>query len=260
MRTHWGDFSYQVFASVREGVSFEAASRKIKDLIVNKDERARESNPALFLQPMKEWHLYNEYKDGINVGGEITFVWLFGTIGGFVLLLACINFMNLSTARSESRAKEIGLRKTIGSLRSQLVLQFLSESILVVTLAFILAMVLVIIALPTFNLWTAKEIAIPYKEPLFWMAGVAFILGTGMIAGSYPALFLSSFNTVSILKGTFRLGWFSGFSRKSLVIVQFVVSVTLVIGTITVYHQIKYAQSRPIGYDKNGLISWQQGQ
>ncbi len=255
MRTHWGDFSYQVFASVREGVSFDAASGKIKDLIVNKDERARESNPALFLQPMWDWHLYNEYKDGINVGGEITFVWLFGTIGGFVLLLACINFMNLSTARSESRAKEIGLRKTIGSLRSQLVLQFLSESILVVTLAFILAMVLVIIALPTFNLWTAKEIAIPYREPLFWTAGVAFILGTGIIAGSYPALFLSSFNTVSILKGTFRLGWFSGFSRKSLVIVQFVVSVTLVIGTITVYHQIQFARSRPIGYDKNGLIT-----
>jgi putative ABC transport system permease protein len=255
MFTHWGDFSYQVFVALREGKTFEGATENIRHLIVNKDERARETDPQLFVQPMSHWHLYGEYKNGVNTGGEITFVWLFGTIGVFVLLLACINFMNLSTARSEGRAKEIGLRKTIGSHRGQLIIQFLTESILVVTIAFTVAIALVIGALPVFNNWTGKEIMLPFDQPIFWVSGLSFVLITGLIAGSYPALFLSSFNTVSILKGTFRLGWFSGFSRKTLVIIQFTVSVTLVIGTLTVYKQVEHARNRPIGYDKNGLIT-----
>jgi ABC-type antimicrobial peptide transport system permease subunit len=253
--THWGDFSYQTFVSVREGVSFEESTERIRNTIINKDERARESMPELFLQPMSRWHLYSKYENGVNTGGDITFVWLFGTIGIFVLLLACINFMNLSTARSESRAKEIGLRKTIGSYRGQLILQFLTESILVVAIAFGTAIILVALSLNTFNLWTDKDISIPFSNPVFWAIGLSFILITGLVAGSYPAFLLSSFNTVSILKGTFRLGWFSGFSRRVLVVVQFVVSVTLVIGTLTVYKQIQYARNRPIGYDRDGLAT-----
>ncbi|HZY82649.1 MAG TPA: ABC transporter permease [Cyclobacteriaceae bacterium] len=253
--THWGDFSYQTFVSLREGVSFEESTERIKNTIINKDERARESMPELFLQPMSRWHLYSTYENGVNTGGEITFVWLFGIIGSFVLLLACINFMNLSTARSESRAKEIGLRKTIGSYRGQLILQFLTESILVVSIAFVVAIVLVTLSLDTFNEWTNKEIVLPFESPVFWLTGLSFILITGLIAGSYPAFLLSSFNTVSILKGTFRLGWFSGFSRRTLVVVQFVVSVTLVIGTLTVYQQVQYAKDRPIGYDRDGLVT-----
>ncbi|HMJ69717.1 MAG TPA: ABC transporter permease [Cyclobacteriaceae bacterium] len=255
MLTHWGDFSYQMFVTVNEGVSVEESSDRIRNVIINKDERARESMPELFLQPMSRWHLYSTYENGVNTGGEITFVWLFGTIGGFVLLLACINFMNLSTARSESRAKEIGLRKTIGSHRGQLILQFLTESVLVVSIAFAFAILLVALSIDTFNQWTGKDILLPFKNPVFWITGLSFILGTGLIAGSYPAFLLSSFNTVSILKGTFRLGWFSGFSRQTLVIFQFVVSVTLVIGTIIVYQQVQFAKNRPIGYEKDGLIT-----
>jgi putative ABC transport system permease protein len=252
--THWGDFSYQAFVVLRNGVSIDESSERIRNVILKNNEGFH-SKPELFLQPMSRWHLYSKYENGANAGGAITFVWLFGTIGVFVLLLACINFMNLSTARSESRAKEIGLRKTIGSYRSQLILQFLTESILVVTIAFVLAIILVILSLDSFNLWTGKEIQVPFNNPVFWIIGMSFIVITGFVAGSYPAFLLSSFNTVSILKGTFRLGWFSGFSRKSLVVIQFVVSVTLVIGTITVYQQIQYAHNRPIGYDKDGLVT-----
>jgi len=252
--THWGDYSYQSFVALREGVTPEESTERIEGAIL-KNSANFHTKPKLFLQPMSRWHLYSKYENGVSAGGEITFVWLFGIIGAFVLLLACINFMNLSTARSESRAKEIGLRKTIGSYRTQLILQFLVESVLVVGIAFAVSIVLVLLSINGFNEWTGKDIQIPFTNPLVWITGIAFVLITGLIAGSYPAFHLSSFNTVSILKGTFRLGWFSGFSRKTLVIVQFVVSVTLVIGTITVYEQIQYARNRPIGYDKNGLIT-----
>ncbi len=252
--THWGDYSYQTFVSLRENVSLEESSERIRDVVMKNAEHA-DSKPQLFLQPMSRWHLYSVYENGVNVGGDITFVWLFGTIGVFVLLLACINFMNLSTARSESRAKEIGLRKTIGSYRGQLILQFLVESIIIVTIAFVIAIGIVLLSLGKFNEWTGKTIQIPFDNPVLWLIAVSFVLITGLIAGSYPAFLLSSFNTVSILKGTFRLGWFSGFSRKTLVVVQFIVSVTLVVGTITVYEQIKYAHNRPIGYDKDGLVT-----
>lgn len=254
-RTHWGNFQYQAFVLLHPGATFEETSARIQDVIPQRDPHSTDRKPELFLQPMSEWHLYSKYEDGVNTGGEITFVWLFGTIGVFVLLLACINFMNLSTARSESRAKEIGLRKTIGSYRGQLILQFLTESILVVSISFIVAILFVMLSLDAFNHWTGKQILLPFTEPLFWVTALSFIFFTGLIAGSYPAFLLSSFNAVSILKGTFRLGWFSGFSRKTLVVVQFVVSVTLVIGTVTVYQQIQYARNRPIGYEKDGLIT-----
>jgi putative ABC transport system permease protein len=255
MLTHWGDFSHQAFVSLRNGVSFEESTERIQDLIIKNSNGHADSNPKLFLQPMSRWHLYSKYEGGVNTGGDITFVWLFGIIGAFVLLLACINFMNLSTARSESRAKEIGLRKTIGSYRGQLILQFLVESILVVSIAFTIAITAVALSLDAFNSWTDKDIRMPFGSALFWLTGFSFVMITGIVAGSYPAFLLSSFNTVRILKGTFRLGWFSGFSRKALVILQFVVSVTLVIGTITVYQQIQYSRNRPIGYDKDGLIT-----
>lgn len=255
MLTHWGDFSYQAFVCMREGVSFEESTERIRDIIIKNSNGRADSNPELFLQPMSRWHLYSKYENGVNTGGDITFVWLFGVIGGFVLLLACINFMNLSTARSESRAKEIGLRKTIGSYRAQLILQFLIESILVVSIAFAIALLTVSLSLDAFNTWTEKDIHMPFSNPLFWLTGASFVLITGIIAGSYPAFLLSSFNTVRILKGTLRLGWFSGFSRKALVVLQFIVSVTLVIGTITVYQQIQYTHNRPIGYKKDGLIT-----
>ncbi len=259
-----GELIRENFKNVNEVVryiskdgQFRTVSAKIKNVKFNKlqDDGDRKYKPVVFLLPMSQWHLYREFKNGVNVGGRIEFVWLFGIIGTFVLLLACINFMNLSTARSERRAKEVGIRKSIGSVRAQLVSQFFSESLVVAFLAFLVSLLLVQLMLPTFNQVADKKLILPILNPLFWTAGVCFSLLTGIIAGSYPALYLSSFNPVQVLKGTFRVGRFASIPRKVLVVVQFSVSVTLIIGTIVVFNQIQYAKNRPIGYERNGLIN-----
>ncbi len=222
---------------------------KIRDVKLNAlaaDERRYK--PAMFLHPMSKWHLYGDFKNGINTGGRIQYVWLFGIIGLFVLLLACINFMNLSTARSEKRAREVGVRKAIGSARWQLITQFFSESFLVVTFAFILSLIIVFLSLPFFNEVSDKKLSILWLNPIFWIMGIGFSLITGIVAGSYPALYLSSFQPVKVLKGTFQSGRFASLPRKVLVVLQFAVSVVLIIGTIVVYQQIQHAKSRPVGY------------
>ncbi|GAB3524160.1 ABC transporter permease [Emticicia fontis] len=251
----WDNNSFQCYTQLNDKVEFESLSAKLKNLVLNKrSQEGKVSKPELFIHPMNKWHLYSEFKEGVNVGGRIQFVWLFGAIGIFVLLLACINFMNLSTARSEKRAKEVGIRKAIGSIRAQLINQFLSESMLVVFVAFIIALVLVSITLPWFNDLSSKKMTMLWTNPVFWIISLVFVTITGLLSGSYPALYLSSFEPVSVLKGTFRVGRFASVPRKVLVVVQFTVSVTLIIGTIIVYRQIQYAKDRPIGYDRSGLI------
>ncbi|HEY4194453.1 MAG TPA: FtsX-like permease family protein, partial [Mucilaginibacter sp.] len=215
----------------------------------------RKYNPVMFLQPMSKWHLYSEFKNGVNTGGAIQYVWLFGTIGIFVLLLACINFMNLSTARSEKRAKEVGIRKAVGSLRGQLIKQFFCESFLIAILAFMFSLLLAQLAMPYFNDVSNKQMSILWSEPLFWVTSIGFTLFTGIIAGSYPALYLSSINPVKVMKGTFKAGRFAAIPRKVLVVVQFTVSVVLIIGTIIVFKQIQFAKNRPVGYSKDGLVN-----
>jgi len=204
---------------------------------------------------MSKWNLYSEFKDGINKGGNIQYVWLFGIIGVFVLILACINFMNLATARSEKRAREVGIRKAIGSRRRQIIKQFFAESYLVVSLAFFLSLVLLVILLPVFNEVSGKKIEVPWQNPLFWSFNILFILVTGLISGSYPALYLSSFQPLKVLKGTFRVGRFASVPRKVLVVTQFSISVALIIGTMIVYQQVQHAKDRPIGYTRHGLIN-----
>jgi ABC-type antimicrobial peptide transport system permease subunit len=179
---------------------------------------------------------------------------LFGIIGDFVLILACINFMNLSTARSQKRAREVGIRKAVGSLRKQLIGQFYMESILVSFLALLFALLLVQIMLPGFNLVAQKQMAILWTSPVFWICCLGFSFITGLIAGSYPAIYLSSFQPVKVLKGTFQAGRFAAVPRKVLVVIQFTVSVVLIIGTIVVLRQIHYAKDRPIGYDRDGVV------
>jgi ABC-type antimicrobial peptide transport system permease subunit len=191
----------------------------------------------------------------VNVGGAIQYVWLFGIIGVFVLVLACINFMNLTTARSEKRAKEVGIRKTVGSMRLQLVKQFFAESYMIVLLAFVLSLALVLLFLPLFNEVAAKKIQVPWSNPFFWTSCLLFICITGLLSGSYPALYLSSFDPIKVLKGTFRVGRFASVPRKVLVVAQFTVSVMLIIGTIIVYQQIQHAKNRPVGYSRQGLIN-----
>ena len=181
-------------------------------------------------------------------------VWLVTIIGAFVLLLACINFMNLSTARSEKRAKEVGIRKTIGSRRLQLMVQFFAESFLVVILSFGLSCLLAKLLLPAFNHLSAKDMSLPFNNSYFWLISAGFIFITGILAGSYPAVYLSSFKPVNVLKGTFRAGKLAALPRKTLVVLQFTVSVALIISTIVVYRQIQFAKDRPVGYDREGLI------
>ena len=242
MENPWGSNFTQTFALLADNTDMAKVSNKIKNVkldVVGPEEK--KYNAKMFLQPMKNWHLRADFKNGINTGGRIQYVWLFGIVGLFVLLLACINFMNLSTARSEKRAKEVGVRKAIGSDRSQLIAQFFSESFLVVIVAFILALILVIIFVPFFNDVADKKLSLLWTNPVFWISGLLFCLFTGLVAGSYPALYLSSFQAVKVLKGTFRVGRFASIPRKVLVVMQFSVSVILIIGTIVVYRQILHA-------------------
>ncbi|HTF29701.1 MAG TPA: ABC transporter permease [Flavitalea sp.] len=249
---NWFSSSFRIFAVLNPGSQPEAVSAKIKTVLYEHNKST--TSPALFLHPMKKWHLYN-FKNGVLIPGRLEFVWLFGIIGIFVLILACINFMNLSTARSERRAKEVGIRKAVGSLRSQLIGQFFSESLLVVLSAFIVALLLVQLSLPWFNDLAAKQMKIIWNNGAVWIFSLAFCIITGLIAGSYPAIYLSSFKPVKVLKGTFRVGRFAAVPRRVLVVIQFTVSVTLIIGTIIVFRQIQYAKNRPIGYSRNNLIT-----
>jgi ABC-type antimicrobial peptide transport system permease subunit len=256
MREPWRPNFCTLYVQTIEGADLSAISLKIRDAkLRNVNSVLAKKKPALFLQPMNKWHLYDEFKDGKNTGGRIQYVWMFGIIGVFVLLLACINFMNLSTARSEKRAREVGIRKAIGSLRSQLIYQFFSESILCVTLSFLIALLFVQLSLPFFNEVANKQMTIPWNNPLFWLVGMSFTLFTGIIAGSYPAFYLSSFQPIKVLKGTFRAGKLAALPRKALVVLQFTVSVTLIIGTIIVFRQIQFAKNRPVGYTRDGLLS-----
>ena len=260
-KDHRGDWwynSFLTFVQLADRADLGNVSAKIKDIkLINGLSEERKYKPELFLHPMSKWHLYSEFKNGINVGGRVQFVWLFGIIGAFVLLLACINFMNLSTARSEKRAKEVGIRKAVGSIRGQLITQFFSESFLVVGLAFGLAVGLVLLSLVWFNQVADKQMVLPWMNPFFWLASLSFVALTGLLAGSYPAFYLSGFQPVKVLKGTFRAGRFAGVPRQVLIVVQFAVSVALVIGTGIVYQQIQYAKSRPVGYGRTGLITIQ---
>ncbi|MGL6269091.1 MAG: ABC transporter permease, partial [Chitinophagaceae bacterium] len=255
MENPWGSNFTQTFAQLADKADLEKTSAKIRDVKLNvlaADERRYK--PAMFLHPMSKWHLFGDFKNGINTGGRIQYVWLFGIIGLFVLLLACINFMNLSTARSEKRAREVGVRKAIGSARWQLISQFFSESFLVVIFAFLLSLIFVFLSLPFFNEVSDKKLSLLWLNPIFWIMGIGFSLITGIVAGSYPALYLSSFQPVKVLKGTFQAGRFASLPRKVLVVLQFAVSVILIIGTIVVYQQIQHAKNRPVGYARESLI------
>ena len=258
--TDWYNHFLKLYAAIKPGIDFNTVNNNIKDaelqnvkkLEAYKEDAALE--PQVFLHPMSKWHLY-PYKRGITDDKPVAMVWMIAIIGMFVLLLACINFMNLSTARSEKRAKEVGIRKTIGSKRKQLVYQFFAESFLVVLVSFVLACLLVVFSLPWFNALAAKEMAMPWTNIYFWISSLGFILFTALLAGSYPAFYLSSFKPVKVLKGSFRVGRLAAIPRKALVVMQFTVSVALIISTIVVYRQLQFAKDRPVGYDREGLIT-----
>jgi len=255
-KVYWNNYDMYIYAQVKPGVDWESISNYAREAIMPHLPASEKADyHEVFLQPMSKWHLHSEFEKGQQViSDRLRFVWLYGIVGIFVLLLACINFTNLSTARSERRAKEVGIRKSVGSLRSQLILQFLSESILIALSAFVVSVGLVYAMLPWFNQMADKAIEVDIFHPGFWLLGLGFIILTGILAGSYPAFYLSSFVPVKVLKGTTFSGKQTALSRKILVIFQFTVSIALVIGTVIIYQQIQYAKTRPVGYDQEGLI------
>ena len=244
----WMNHGCRVFALLHPHITYAGATERIRYLPTS---HINDWHEELLAYPNDRLHLHdpNEDFNGTYAVNHIKDLWLFGIIGGFVLLLACINFMNLSTARSERRAKEVGIRKTIGSLRSQLIIQFLSESMLTALLAFVLAILLAWLILPGFNQLSAKNIHFPWTNTAFWAAALFFTFFTGLLAGSYPAFYLSAFNPVR--QFTRRTGLF----RKVLVVTQFTVSLSLIIATIVIFRQIGFTKDRPAGYNREGLLT-----
>lgn len=248
------NFTY-TYALVHENADIEAISARIKDArLRHLGPELAIQKPEVFLFPMNRWHLYEEFENGVNTGGSIVYVWLFGIVGLFVLALASINFMNLYTAQADKKAKEVGVRKAIGSRRNQLVFQYLSESLLTIFIALVISIVLSISFLSLFNDISGKAIQFPFLSPVFWLLLLGFTVLVGLVSGSYPALYLSSFVPVKVLKGTFKAGKYAAVPRKALVVLQFTVSIALIIGTLVVYQQINYAQDRPLGYTQDNLV------
>ncbi|HEY4110357.1 ABC transporter permease [Puia sp.] len=252
--TRWGDAYFTMYAALKPGADVVKAQQKISQLVRHYSPETWTSfhrEPVLFA--MKDWHLYTEFKDGYPSGGLIDYVRLFSIVGVLVLLIACINFMNLSTARSEKRAKEVGVRKVIGSSRKGLIFQFLVESLTMTFLAFLLALAAVQMVLPAFTAMTGEVIRIPWNNGLFWMIMIGYVVVTGLLAGSRPAFYLSSFQPVKVLKGM-KIGKAAALPRKVLVVLQFTCSIALIISTVIVYQQIQYAKDRPRGYDPSRLV------
>jgi predicted lysophospholipase L1 biosynthesis ABC-type transport system permease subunit len=208
----------------------------------------------VIMQPLKDWHLYSEYENGKASGGFIEYVKIFSIIGLLVLIIACINFINLTTARSEKRAREVGVRKAVGSQRKDLIIQFLAESFFLTFIAFMLSVFFVLCALPAFNTLIGNKISIPFLSISFWLTVLGCVIVTALVAGSRPAFYLSSFNPVKVLKGTMQVGRAASLPRKILVVLQFSCSIALIISTIVVHRQIQYAKDRPSGYDLNRLM------
>ena len=251
----WGNNSFQTFVTLQPNVSYAQVEPKIKPLLLKySSDIYKPTKAEVFMQPMKDWHLYSDFKNGFAVGGFIDYVKMFSIIGFLVLLIACINFINLSTARSEKRAREVGIRKAVGSQRKDLIFQFLIESIVITILAFVLSLLFVQLALPAFNALNKTTISIPYNNTVFWIIMISYVLLTGLLAGSRPAFYLSSFKPVKVLKGSIQIGKSAALPRKILVVMQFTCSIALIISTIIVYRQIQYAKERPTGYDVNRLM------
>lgn len=249
----WGNNSTRTYTLLKENASIASANAKIKGIKVK---YSKDEDPTweMFLYPVTRWHLYSSFKDGKEDGGLIEFVKLFGIIAAFILLIACINFMNLSTARSEKRAKEVGIRKVVGAQRKSLIGQFIGESILLSTIAGIFALIIVQIALPGFGQLTDKKLFVGYNDVGFWARGLGFIILTGIIAGSYPAFFMSSFNPSKVLKGTFKAANALITPRKLLVVLQFTFAIILIICTSIVKQQIDHARDRESGYGRDNLV------
>jgi ABC-type antimicrobial peptide transport system permease subunit len=248
----WGNYLYPTYVMLKPDADVAGVNAKVKNILGKYDPSNK--NIRLFLYPLTRLHLYNEFQNGVNSGGRIEYIRLFLVLAIGILIIACINFMNLSTARSEKRAKEVGVRKTMGARRSSLVQQFMAESVLMSFMAFILSLMLLSLLLPAFNQIIHAQISLPFNNPSAWIAALGITLFSGLMAGSYPAFFLSSFNPIQVLKGQLAAASTAVRPRQLLVVTQFTFAIGLILSSIFINGQINYIKDRPVGYDRNNLV------
>jgi len=252
--SNWNNNNVLTYILLKPGSSQAAFDKKIKNITINHTKGGGDaSTTQVFTQALKDTWLYDKEENGYYVGGRIERVKMFAIIAALILIIACINFMNLSTARSEKRGKEVGIRKVVGAQRKSLVVQFIGESISLAFIAGIFAVIIVQLVLPAYNQLLGLKLFIDFYNPYFWLFAIAFVLFTGLLAGIYPALYLSSFRPIKVLKGTFKSANKVVTPRKILVVLQFTFAITLIICTIIVENQINYAQNRDAGYSRNNL-------
>lgn len=249
----WQGYMFPVYVELNDASNKSNVDLSIKNVLI--DHGMEDMKPALFLYPMNRWRLHSIFDNGEEKGGLSDFVQLFSLIAVFIIVIACINFINLSTARSEKRAKEVGIRKSVGSNRLNLVMQFMAESMIISFIAFILAVFIAEMALPFYNNLVEKELFIDYSSWIFWLFSIAIVCVAGLISGSYPAFYLSSFKPIKVLKGKVEVGRNANLPRKVLVTLQFGFSILLIIGTIVIHQQIQLVKNRHLGYDQANLIS-----
>jgi predicted permease len=249
--TNWDSNGPPTYITLHEGGDAAAVTAKIKNFV---KARNKDSSVELFLIPFSNRYLHSSYKNGKQEGGRIVYVRLFSIVATFILLIACINFMNLSTARASRKAKEVGIKKSIGAQRRSLVLQYISETLVTATLSLFVALAAVYILIPPFNLLTQKHIQFSLTDPELLLSVIGITLVTGLLAGSYPAIFLSGFKPAAVLKGEMKGSWGELWARKGLVVFQFSLSVILIVSVIVIYKQIEFVQTRNLGYNKNNLI------
>ena len=250
---YWGNSDPHTYVILKQGAQINQVNRKIKNFLKSKD---KNSKTDLFLIRYSDKYLYGQFENGVQAGGRISYVRLFTMIALFILIIACINFMNLTTAKASRRIKEVGIKKVVGARRGTLILQYLGESMLLTFVSLILAIVIVVVLLPQFNNVTGKQIILAFDSSLMLsIAGITLV--TGVIAGSYPAFYLSGFQPAAVLKGKLKTSVGEIWIRKGLVVFQFTLSVTFIVSVLIVYRQINYIQSRNLGYSRDNIIHFE---
>jgi putative ABC transport system permease protein len=252
--TNWGNYSFQIFVELNDAKNKTDVENGIRDMLAKHGED-KEMKHEFFLYPLLRWRLHGNFENGIEQGGMSDYVQLFTVIAVFIIVIACINFMNLATARSERRAREVGIRKSVGSRRFELIFQFIGESIIISFISFTIAIIAAQLLLPAYNTLVDKKLFIDYASREFWLFSLGLIVVTGAIAGSYPAFYLSGFQPVKVLKGKPTVGKGASLPRKILVTLQFGFSILLIISMFVIYNQIQLAKGRDIGYSQENLIT-----
>lgn len=251
---NWASNGPKTFVEINEGVTAEEVSGKIAEFVKTKNE---DSHVTLFLRKYSDGYLYGRYENGVQSGGRIEYIQLFSIIAIFILLIACINFMNLSTARASRRAKEVGIKKAVGAPKSTIIAQYMTESLLLSLLSFVVSLIIVFLFLPQFNEITDKQISNSFDLTVVFFFFILTV-ATGVISGSYPAIYLSGFTIVKVLKGEVRGSLAELWARKGLVVFQFTLSIVLIVSVMVIYKQIEYVQNKSLGYDKDNMIYFSQ--